>query len=121
MKGKGTTPTNPKSQPTPDFGNLSEDEFKKLKNQHGKIYHIWYEDEDEETTHHFWFKKPTRLIISAVAKVEEDDPIEAVCILFKNCLIHGDKDAIEDVDVIGSIGPVLQKLIKRRQAHIKNY
>lgn len=104
----------------PDYGNLTEEGFLKLQKQHGKLSLITVGDSDEEKIY-FWFKKPDIKTLSAAARFQESDPVQSAHVFFKNCLVHGDVALADDPDIFWSVAPLLQNLLQRRVAVIKNY
>ncbi len=101
-------------------GNLTEGEYSELVKAHGKLTSIVV---GEDTAEPIWFhfKKPDMKTYSAAAAMYERDPVAASQVFFKNCLVHGDAKYADDVEVLPSIAPLLQQLIQKKTASIKNF
>lgn len=100
------------------IGGLTQEQVEKLKKQHGPLTLITVGEDSEEL--HFFFRKPDMNTMRAVGSQAERDPIGAAQIYFKNCLVHGDKSYVDDVEVFTSIAPYLQELIKEKKVVLKN-
>lgn len=100
------------------IGGLNQIEIDKLKEKHGPLILIAVGDEGSEE--HFFFRKPDMNVMRAVSSQVERDPLGAAQIYFKNCLVHGDKSAVENVEIFVSIAPYLQELIKEKRVVLKN-
>lgn len=101
-------------------GNLTEAEYNKLVKQHGKLTCIVV-DEETDNPIYLWFKKPDMKTLSAAARFSDSDPVQSASIFFKNCLVHGDAALSDDVDVFSGVAPLLQQLVQKRSASIKNF
>ena len=95
---------------------LTQAKIDELKNKYGQLTAISLPDEDK----HFIFKKPSMAIMSAVAKAAQKDPIQASLVFFKNCLVHGDETAADDIDVFANISPYLEEIIETKRVEVKN-
>lgn len=89
---------------------LSEGEISRLKAKHGELTLISIEGGNE-----FIFKKPDMSTISAAVAVGKDDPMAFNVILFNNCLVAGDRDAVEDASVMLSVSPIWVSYWKRKK------
>lgn len=96
---------------------LTDTQIKKLKAQHGQLYLV--EVEGEEQIHQFVFKMPSRNVISASAKVIEDDPIQSTEIVLENCIVYGDRKLFEDMSIFQAIGKHLHTIVQSRESTIK--
>lgn len=101
-------------------GGLTQADIDKLKAKHGAITLITVFEADD-TEAHFWFRKPDMNTMRAVVAVAEKDPVQATTVYFKNCLILGDHEAVNDVETFMSIQPYLQELVKEKQVQVKNF
>jgi len=101
-------------------GGLKPSEINALKKKHGPLTLVTLGD-TLETLEHFWLKKPSMATVKASTKVAESDPMESAMIYFKNCLVKGDEQVIEDVDRWLSLAPHLENLIETRKATVKNF
>lgn len=101
-------------------GGLTKVQFTALKKKHGKIYLIEVIDPTTKETKYFWFKKPDMKVLSVSAKYS-DDPFKMGEIMFQNCLIEGDREAKNDVDVFPAIVAELSATIKSAKATLKEF
>lgn len=90
-----------------------------LKRKHGKIYLIEVENPGG-APFEFVLRQPDRNIMGAVAKVANSDPFKAGVILVENCLLYGDKTALEDITVFSAVAEQFEKVNAARAATIKN-
>ena len=91
-------------------GGLTQEQIDQLKKKHGPLMLVTIKPNGKEE--HFWFKKPEMVTMKASAAVSQRDPLESTSILFKNCLVEGDMDAVKNVDKFMSIAPKLESLIE---------
>lgn len=91
----------------------------KWKKQHGKLFLVETKDADGQKLE-FVFRKPDMATMGAVTKFAESNPLESTLMLFKNCLLNDENlHYADDVDVMMSISPHLEKLIEQRESSIK--
>lgn len=89
------------------------------KKKHGAVYRVTTTDEKTSELD-FYLIKPDMIIMSAVLKVADSDPLKSTQILFQNCLLNKENEHyVDDVDVMMSISPHLELLIEQREATIK--
>lgn len=109
-----------KGQPVPGkIGGLNKHEIDTLKRKHGKITLVTTANEKGEPIHLF-FKKPNMVTLSASAKIAQQDPIESVLVFGRNCLVHGDPEVFEDVDLVSTLTEPIMELIEKREVAVKN-
>lgn len=105
-----------------NYGSLTEDQFQKLKNKHGKLMRIDVAPgEGESFPIDFWFKKPDMRTLGAASKFFQSNPIQAAQIFAKNCLVHGDAKLLDDPEIFMAISPSINNLIAERAVVVKNY
>lgn len=90
-----------------------------LKRKWGKIYLIEVEN-PEGTPLEFILRQPDRKIMSAVSKIANSDPFQAGIVLVENCLLYGDRKALEDVTVFAAVSQHFEAVNAARAATIKN-
>lgn len=90
-----------------------------LKRKYGKIYLVEVED-PSGTPLEFVLRQPDRNVMGAVAKVANSDPFKAGVILVENCLLYGDKTALDDITVFSAVAEQFEKVNAARAASIKN-
>lgn len=81
---------------------MTPDEIKNLKAKHGKDLRLCSVTTQNGETFAFVLKKPTRGVIQAVSGVG-DDTTKASDLMIENCVIAGDKDALEDGEVFVAV------------------
>jgi hypothetical protein len=94
-----------------------------LKKKHN-VDHIWHLSipaEEGEVEHDFFFNKPDRAVMSAAMKASKDDDMKFPEIIIENCLLDGDKDALDDIGIFVTVSEKLEKLIGKRAADLKKY
>jgi hypothetical protein len=95
--------------------------IEKLKRKHGPLWLIEVAPEASgDTALEFVFKKPDRKILSAVAKVGRTDEVEAGYVLLVNCLVWGEKEYLDDIQVFSALSQKMEALNAPRIATIKN-
>ena len=95
--------------------------IEKLKRKHGQLWLIEIAPEIVgDATLEFVFKKPDRKILSAVAKVGRTDEVEAGYVLLVNCLVWGEKEHLDDIQVFSALSQKMEALNAPRTATIKN-
>lgn len=86
-------------------------EFEQLKARHGKLYVIDIQiDEDEK--YQYIVCRPTRNLLSAIAKYK-DDLDKANDLILKNMVVAGDMDALEDGIVFARLMKDTAKIIEQ--------
>ncbi len=90
-----------------------------LKRKWGKIYLIEVENPNGEPLEYV-LRQPDRTIMAAVGKIANTDPFKAGVILVENCLLYGDKTALEDMTVFSAVAEAFEEVNKSRKATIKN-
>lgn len=101
-------------------GGLTQTEINNLKSKYGELTLISTKNENGDPVH-LWFKKPNMQTMSASAKLMQRDPMEAVLIYGKNCLIKGDPSVFEDVDIVSTITEPLMELVQTRSLEVKKF
>ena len=101
-------------------GDLSQGEIDKLKKEHGVLMRISLIIEG--TLWYWWFKKPDMNTLSAsAAMMANGDPMSSSTIVFTNCLVHGDAEAVNNVDLFMNIAPKLQGLTETYLTEVKKF
>ena len=90
-----------------------------LKRKYGKIVLIEVENPGGNPFE-FVLRQPDRNVMGAVAKVANSDPFKAGVILVENCLLYGDKAALDDITVFSAVAEAFEQFNKARAATIKN-
>jgi hypothetical protein len=84
------------------------------KKTHGKVFLF------EVNSLHFYFRKPDMKVMSAVNNVAAKSEVKAQQVFFKNCLLNKDMGSYaEDVDIMMSLAPHLEGLIKSYTVKVK--
>jgi hypothetical protein len=99
-------------------GGLTQEEIDSLKKRYGPLKLVTVKGNPDQ---YFWFRKPDKKILSAASSQALQNPVASLEIYFNNCLVHGDKKAIEDVDVFSSLMIPLNELIEQRETEVKNF
>ena len=58
-------------------------------------------------------------VMGMVAKFEQTDPVLAAQKLFENCLVKGDVNYKDDVEVFPAVMEQLEVLVQKRKATVK--
>ena len=110
---------------------ISENEIQNLKAKYGlkKVYIVTFNDtvvtligledlaeEDEYPTLDFVFKKVGFDVLSASAAIGQDNPIKAIKLQMKSCLLWGDEDALFDPNDATVFTSVMQQFVKISEA-----
>lgn len=107
MEEAKTTPTHP--------------QLAAWKKKHGKIRLVVTQDENGEELH-FWFRKPDMKVLGIYAKFFDTDPLAAVQIVFKNCLLNQDLVTYaDDVEVMLSIAEGVNTMVKKRPSSFTDF
>lgn len=102
------------------IGGITQAEIDALKKEHGGLNLVTVNVLGKEK--YWWFKKPDMNTVSAsTSMMQNGDPVESSKIVFVNCLIKGDADAVNDVDLFINISPKLNQLTETYTTEIKKF
>lgn len=102
-------------------GGLTQAQIDALKKQHKtkNLFLITVEHEGE--TLFFWLKKPDMTVLSAVAALADNDPIQAGQVMFRSCLVNGEVDYADDVDVFPAISEKLHETMNTAKSTLEKF
>jgi hypothetical protein len=99
-------------------GQASKEQIDAWKNKYGKICEI--EVTDGQDTYKVYFKRCDMKTLSAVNQISKTDEVEAMDVLYKNCLIGGSEEVENDVALKMAATTQLSGLIGQASASLKN-
>jgi hypothetical protein len=92
---------------------FSEELIADLKRKHGRVFAFKVGQQE------YIFKKPSIAAVSAAMSIAKNNPVKSWEVIYKDTLVHGDKNLAEDPDFICSVGPFLNTLVEIVQVEIK--
>jgi hypothetical protein len=101
-------------------GQITAEEFAKLKNEHGEIFTIEVPMNDTHTDVAVaYFKKVDRAIMGAAMSLWDTNPLKAKEIVLTSCFIAGNKDILEKDDLYFPATNRVDDMITFRKATLK--
>lgn len=102
-------------------GLLTDEQRAMYKSKHGEenLLVLAMKNDEGVSIEHFVFKKPTMKTLSGFARYEQEDPIRAGQIVFNDCLVHGDTQAVNDPERFLAIMPKLERLMTPRLVEVE--
>ena len=102
-------------------GGWTAQQIEKARKQYGKLTLVETTGPEGEDLA-FWFKRPDMKVMSAVTKLQQQDPVQGNLLLFRSCLINQEQVKwADDVEVMMSVLPIIQDIVKARAAEVRNF
>ena len=95
----------------------------KLKAKHkvDAIWHICLPKDGNAAQLDYYFRQPTRAEMSAAIKASKNDEMMFADVIIDNCLLLGNREALENLGVFISVSEHLEALIGKRAGELKKY
>lgn len=100
-------------------GGLCQEEIDNLKKSHGELLLVTVKKDGQEL--HFWFKKPGSATMSNYLRLQMQDPYRAGQVVFNDCLVLGEKNAVDDVEIFMNILPALSGIVEKLETEVKKF
>ena len=97
---------------------MNPQEIKDLKAKHGAGLKMLNVTTEDGTEHEFVLKKPTRLVIQAIAATKGNET-KSSDLMIENCVVGGDKEALNDGEVFVAVLDEIGKLFGAATTTIK--
>lgn len=97
---------------------LLESQISAWKKKYGKVHQITIEADGESPELIYVIRKPNRTELGVATSYADSDPIRSTEFMLENCLLHGDKEALEDVSIFLALSRQLAVIMKERSVKL---